>query len=204
LVTVPLTVIEEEPLAPAVKLNPVVDARVNVPCETESVSESAFVPAAASVIEITSLLAVEKLSELFSFTLPVGGALALGGEFTPEPARLGTFGVTPGVTAGVMGLVTCPLITKGGLAGAEVPKTVADRSCRDSKVSTPRPPQIACWANQAPRRFRRCFATDLTLGLRKNDSHLRKNILVRINILAALRCAKFDRETSKGGPMVPV
>ena len=63
---------EEAPLAPDVKLNPVVDATVNVPCETESVSESAFVPtAAASVIEIALLLAVEKLSELFSFTLPV-------------------------------------------------------------------------------------------------------------------------------------
>jgi hypothetical protein len=195
---------EEEPLAPAVKLNPVVDARVNVPCETESVSESAFVPAAASVIEIALLFAVEKLSEPFSFRLAVGGALALGGEFAPKPARLGTVGVTPGVTAGVMGLVPCPWSPTGGLAGAEVPKTVADRSCRDSKVSTPRPPQIACWTKQAPRRFRRRFATDLALGLRESDSHLRKNILVRSNILVALRCAKFDRETSKGGPLVPV
>ncbi len=106
LVTVPLTVNEEEPLAPEVKLNPVVDATVNVPCETESVSESAFVPtAAASVIEIALLLAVEKLSELFSFTLPVGGALALGGEFAPKPARMETVGVTPVVTAGVMALL---------------------------------------------------------------------------------------------------
>ena len=111
MVTVPLTVNEEEPFAPAVKLNPVVDARVKVPCETESVSKSAFVPAAASVIEMVSLLAVEKLSELFSFRLPVAGALALGGEFAPKLARLGTVGVTPGVTAGLMGLVTCPLIT---------------------------------------------------------------------------------------------
>jgi hypothetical protein len=204
LVTVPLTVNEEEPLAPAVKLNPVVDARVNVPCETESVSESAFVPATASVIEIASLLAVEKLSALFSFRLTVAGALVLGGEFAPKPARLGTFGVTPGVTAGWMGLVTCPLVTEGGLACAEVPKTVADRSCRDSKVSMPRPLQIACSTNQASRRFRRRLATDRVLGLRENDSHLRKNILVRINILVALRCAKFDRETSKGGPLVPV
>jgi hypothetical protein len=140
LVTVPLTVNEEEPLAPAVKLNPLVDARVNVPSETESVSESAFVPAAASVIEMALLFAVEKLSELFSFRLAVGGALAVGGEFAPKPARLGTFGVTPGVTAGVMGLVTCPWTPEGGLAGAEVPKTVAERSCRDSRVSTPRPP----------------------------------------------------------------
>jgi hypothetical protein len=127
-------------LAPDVKLNPVVDATVNVPCETESVSESAFVPtAAASVIEIALLLAVEKLSELFSFRLPVGGALALGGEFAPKPTRLGTVGVAPGVTAGLMGLVTCPPLTEAGVACAEVPKTVADRSCRDSKASTPRP-----------------------------------------------------------------
>ncbi len=129
----------EEPLAPAVKLNPVVDARVNVPCETESVSESAFVPAASSVIEIALLLAVEKLSELFSFRLPVRGALAPGGEFAPKPARLGTVGVTPGVTAGLTELVTCPPITYGGGDCAEVPKTVADSNCRDSKTSTPRP-----------------------------------------------------------------
>ena len=121
---------EEEPLAPAVKLNPVVDARVNVPCATESVSESAFVPAAASVIEIALLLAVEKLSELFSFRLVVGGALALGAEFAPESARLGTVGVTLRVTTGLMGLVWPP----------PVPTPVADRSCRDSKASTPRPP----------------------------------------------------------------
>jgi hypothetical protein len=42
------------------------------------------------------------------------------------------------------------------------------------------------------------------VGLRENDSHLRKNILVRINIPVRLRCAKFGRETSKGSPMVPV
>ena len=102
---------EEEPLAPAVKLNPVVDGRVNVPCETESVRESALVPAAASMIEIASLLAVEKLSELFSFRLPVRGALAVGGEFAPTPARLGTVGVTPGVTAGLMALVWLPPVS---------------------------------------------------------------------------------------------
>ena len=101
---VPLTVNEAEPFAPTVKLNPVVDARVNVPSETESVSESAFVPAAASVIEIALPLAVEKLSELFAFTLPVVGALALGGELTPKPATLETLGVTPGVTEGVVGV----------------------------------------------------------------------------------------------------
>src|SRR5580700_10172615 len=110
----------------------------------------------------------------------------------------------PGVTAGVRGLVTFPTITEGGVTCAEVPKTVADSSCRDSKASTPRPLQIACWTNPASRRFRRRLATDLVLGLRENDSHLRKNILVRINNLGPLRCAKFGRETSKGSPMWPV
>ena len=113
-----------------------------------------------------------------------------------------TAGVS-GVTAGVIGLVTCPLITKGGVACAGVPKTVADRSCRDSKVSTPRPLQIACWANQASGRFRRRLAAGL-FDLLESDSHLRKNILVRINILERLPCAQFGREASKGGPMVPV
>lgn len=96
---------DEEPLAPAVRLKPVIDGRVNVPCETESVSESASVPtAAASVMEIALLLAAEKLSVLFSVRLPVGGALTLGGEFAPRSVRLGTLGVTPGVTAGLMAL----------------------------------------------------------------------------------------------------
>jgi hypothetical protein len=92
------------------------------------------------VIEIASLLRAEKLSELFSFRLAVAGALALGGALGPTLTRLATVGITPGVTAGVMGLVTCPWTPEGGLAGAEVPKTVAERSCRDSRVSTPRPP----------------------------------------------------------------
>jgi hypothetical protein len=171
-----------------------------VPCETESVSESAFVPAAASVIEIALLLAVEKLSKPFSFRLPVGGAIAIGGEFTPKPARLGTVGVTLGVTAGAMALVAWPLIKEGGLDCAGVPKTVADSSCRDSKAST----QIACWTNPASRRCRRRLATDLVLGLRDSDSHCRKNIRARINIRVPCVCAKFGRETSKGSPRVPV
>jgi len=62
---------EEEPLAPAVKLNPVVDARVNVPCATESVSESAFDPAAASVIEIALLFPLESVNEPFSLREPL-------------------------------------------------------------------------------------------------------------------------------------
>ena len=168
----PLTVNEGEPLVPLVKARSLEEASVNVPCETESVSDSAFVPAAASVIEIASLLAAEKVSEPFSFKLPAVGALALGGEVDPKPARPRTVGVTPGVTAGLTGLAACPPITKGGVACAEVPKTVADSSCRDSKASTPRPLQIACWTNQASRRFRRRFATDPGRGLPQSDSHL--------------------------------
>ena len=70
----------EEPLAPAVKLNPVVDARVNVPSKTESVSESAFVPAAASVIEIALLFPLENVKEPFSLREPPPGAKIAGAE----------------------------------------------------------------------------------------------------------------------------
>jgi len=69
---------EEDPLAPAVKLNPVLDARVNVPCETESVSESVFVPAAASVIEIALLFPPESVKEPFSLSEPLPGAAIVG------------------------------------------------------------------------------------------------------------------------------
>jgi hypothetical protein len=83
LVTVPLTVNEAEPLAPAVKLNPAVDARVNVPSETESVSESAFVPAAASVIASALLFPLESVKEPFSLREPPPGpeiaGAAIGG-----------------------------------------------------------------------------------------------------------------------------
>ena len=69
---------EEEPLAPAVKLNPVVDARVNVPSKTESVSESVFDPAAASVIEIALLFPLENVKEPFSLREPPPGAEIAG------------------------------------------------------------------------------------------------------------------------------
>jgi len=78
LLTVPLTVNEAEPLAPAVKFNPVVDARVNVPSKTESVSESAFDPAAASVIEIALLFPLESVKEPFSLREPPPGAEIAG------------------------------------------------------------------------------------------------------------------------------
>ena len=75
---VPLTVNEEEPLVPDVKLNPAVDARLSVPCETESVSESAFVPAAASVIEIALLFPLENVKEPFSLREPLPGTEIAG------------------------------------------------------------------------------------------------------------------------------
>ena len=78
MVTVPLTVNEEEALAPAVKLNPVVDARVNVPCKTESVSESAFDPAAESVIAIALLFPLDNVNEPFSLREPLPGAEIAG------------------------------------------------------------------------------------------------------------------------------
>jgi hypothetical protein len=69
---------EEEPLAPAVKLNPVVDARVNVPSKTESVNESVFDPVAASVIEIALLFPLENVKEPFSLREPPPGAEIAG------------------------------------------------------------------------------------------------------------------------------
>ena len=75
---VPLTVNEEEPLVPDVKLNPAVDARLSVPRETESVSESAFVPAAASVIEIALLFPLENVKEPFSLREPLPGTEIAG------------------------------------------------------------------------------------------------------------------------------
>ena len=80
MLTVPLTVNEAEPLAPAVKFNPVVDARVNVPSKTESVSESAFDPAAASVIEIALLFPLESVKEPFSLREPPPGTEIAGAE----------------------------------------------------------------------------------------------------------------------------
>jgi hypothetical protein len=78
LVTVPLTVNEEEPLVPVVKLRPLEEASVRVPCDAESVSESAFEPAAASVIEIALLFPLENVNEPFSLREPVPGAEIAG------------------------------------------------------------------------------------------------------------------------------
>jgi hypothetical protein len=90
LVTVPLTVNEDEPLAPLVKLRPFVEASARVPCDAESVSESAvdpeavapeaFDPGAASVIEIALLFALENVNEPFSLREPPPGAEIAGAE----------------------------------------------------------------------------------------------------------------------------
>jgi len=72
---VPVTVIEDEPLEPELKVSPVVDPRVSLPYVTDSVSESDAPEAAASV----TLIVPEKVSELFSFTPAAVGAVMLGG-----------------------------------------------------------------------------------------------------------------------------
>ena len=46
----PLTVNEDEPLVPLVKLRPLEEASVRVPCDAESVSESAFDPAVVAAL----------------------------------------------------------------------------------------------------------------------------------------------------------
>lgn len=79
-VTVPLTVNEDEPLAPVVKLRPAEDDSVRVPCDAESVSESAFDPAAASAIEIALLFPLENVKEPFSLSEPLPGA-GIAGAF---------------------------------------------------------------------------------------------------------------------------
>ena len=78
MVTVPVTVNEEVPFAPAVKLKPVVDASVKVPYDAESVIESAFVPAAASVIEMALPFPLENVKEPFSLREPPPGAEIAG------------------------------------------------------------------------------------------------------------------------------
>ena len=81
----PLTVNEDEPLVPLVKLRPLVEASARVPCDAESVSESAFDPAsfdtaAASVIEIALLFPLENVNEPFSLREPPPGAEIAGAE----------------------------------------------------------------------------------------------------------------------------
>ena len=73
---VPLTVIEAEPLLPAVIVKPVVLASVSVPCVTESASES--VPGLASLTVMPLPWAFAKGSVAFSFRDALAGAVIVG------------------------------------------------------------------------------------------------------------------------------
>ncbi len=76
----PLTVNEDEPLLPLVKLRPLAEAIARVPCDAESASESAFDPGAASVIEIGLLFPLSNVNEPFSLREPPPGAEIAGAE----------------------------------------------------------------------------------------------------------------------------
>ena len=92
--SVPVTIIDDEPLEPEVKVKPVIDPNVSLPSATASVSESDVPEAAASV----TLIVPENVYEPFSFTLTAVGALTFGGALTvidtaadpvrPSPASL--------------------------------------------------------------------------------------------------------------------
>jgi len=69
----PDTVKEGDALATVVKLNPVAEPEVSLPCETES--ESELLSAAASITEIGLLLALEKTSEM---SVAVPGVVSAG------------------------------------------------------------------------------------------------------------------------------
>ena len=97
---VPLTVNEEEPFVPDVNVRPVVEPSVNVPSETESVSESAAPAENGSVRVIASLLAVESVADPFSATLSVDGLLTAG-AVEPYPANAGTSRLATGVPSPV-------------------------------------------------------------------------------------------------------
>src|SRR5580704_12884353 len=79
LASVPVTVIDDEPLEPAVTETPVVDASVRVPSVTESVSES-DVPEAAVSVRLIELL--KNVYWLFSLTVTGAGTLTLGAGLT--------------------------------------------------------------------------------------------------------------------------
>ncbi len=59
LAIVPVATNEEKPVAPVVKLNPVVGPGVGFPCDADSESESKLLPAAASNTEFALVLPLE-------------------------------------------------------------------------------------------------------------------------------------------------
>ena len=67
-----------EPLAPAVKLNPVAEPRAIVPCATDCESESESVPAAESVKESALPLAPETASDPLPVNEGESGTLIVG------------------------------------------------------------------------------------------------------------------------------
>jgi hypothetical protein len=69
---------EAEPLTPVVKVKPVVDASVIVPCKTDSVREFELLPAAMPLKPMALPLLVEKMSDPFWSSVPEGGATIAG------------------------------------------------------------------------------------------------------------------------------
>ena len=69
---------EAEPFRPVVKLKPVVDASVIVPCMTDIVREFEPLPAAAPLKPMALPLPVEKTSDSFWSSVPEGGATIAG------------------------------------------------------------------------------------------------------------------------------
>jgi len=74
----PVTVNESEPFMPVVKLKPVADASVIVPCATDSVREFEPLPASAPLKLMALPLLVEKTSDPFGSGVPAGGATIAG------------------------------------------------------------------------------------------------------------------------------
>jgi hypothetical protein len=70
---------ELEPLAPFVKVKPVVEPSVTVPFNTDTVSESGLPPDEASVTLISLPLTDENVTAKFTVTLALEGALIVGG-----------------------------------------------------------------------------------------------------------------------------
>ena len=69
---------ESEPFMPVLKLKPVVDASVIVPCATESVREFEPLPAVPPLKLMALPLLVEKTSDRFWSSVPEGGATIAG------------------------------------------------------------------------------------------------------------------------------
>ena len=69
---------DAEPFMPVVKLKPVVDDNVIVPCKTDSVREFEPLPAVPPLMLMALPLLVEKTSDRFWSSVPDGGATIAG------------------------------------------------------------------------------------------------------------------------------